>query len=425
MWPDRRIQDLLGIELPIIQAPMAGAGLADLAIGVAEAGGLGSLPCALLRPDQLRTQFGIIRQRTQRPINVNFFCHRPAEFDAAREAAWRRRLEPYYREFGLDPEAPVPASNRAPFDDEFCALVEELRPEVVSFHFGLPERRLLDRVLATDAKILSSATTVEEARWLEAEGCHAIIAQGSEAGGHRGMFRTEDVATQVGTFSLCAAGGGCRGRAGDRGRRHCRWSRHRRRLHARRFGGADRDGLPVLSGVDDCGSTSAGTRNSRRVRNRTHQRLHRTSCPRHRQPCGPRGWAALTSGAGLPLGWGRTRAPPRSDGAERVGRVHVALVGPIGRAMPGNARGRTHPTARRPGAQPAAASLTLSAAAIQMPARMDSRPGSSFGTSVDSCWTPRCREASTSRSAQGPCSVGQSGCSAWTPGAGGFPKKRT
>ena len=202
MWPDRRIQDLLGIELPIIQAPMAGAGLADLAVAVAEAGGLGSLPCALLRPDQLLTQFGIIRQRTQRPINVNFFCHRPAEADAAREAAWRSRLAPYYREFGLDPEAPVPASNRAPFDDEFCTLVEELRPEVVSFHFGLPERRLLDRVLATDAKIMSSATTVEEARWLEAEGCHAIIAQGCEAGGHRGMFRSEDVATQVGTFSL-------------------------------------------------------------------------------------------------------------------------------------------------------------------------------------------------------------------------------
>ena len=202
MWPDRRIQDLFGIELPIIQAPMAGAGLSDLAVAVAEAGGLGSLPCALLTPDHLRNQFGVIRQRTARPINVNFFCHRPATPDAAREATWRRRLEPYYREFGLDPNAPVPASNRAPFDEEFCALVEELRPEVVSFHFGLPEQRLLDRVVATGAKILSSATTVDEARWLEAEGCHAIIAQGAEAGGHRGMFRTEDIATQVGTLSL-------------------------------------------------------------------------------------------------------------------------------------------------------------------------------------------------------------------------------
>ncbi|MCX2724011.1 NAD(P)H-dependent flavin oxidoreductase [Roseibium salinum] len=202
MWPDRRIQDLFGIELPIIQAPMAGAGLAELAIAVSEAGGLGSLPCALLDPDQVRSQFGIIRQQTARPINVNFFCHRSPEPDAEQEAAWRRRLAPYYRELDLDPDVPVQASNRSPFDDEFCLLVEDLRPEVVSFHFGLPERRLLDRVLATGANVLSSATTVDEARWLEAEGCHAIIAQGSEAGGHRGMFRTGDVATQIGTFSL-------------------------------------------------------------------------------------------------------------------------------------------------------------------------------------------------------------------------------
>src|SRR5690625_491891 len=202
MWPDQRIQTLLGIELPIIQAPMAGAGGAELAIAVAEAGGLGALPCALMTHEQLRSQFGIIRQRTSRPINVNFFCHRAPEPDAAREAAWRRRLAPYYRELGLDPAAPVTPSNRAPFDEEFCALVEELRPEVVSFHFGLPERKLLDRVLATSAKILASATTVDEARWLEAGGCHAIIAQGAEAGGHRGMFRTEDVTTQIGTLSL-------------------------------------------------------------------------------------------------------------------------------------------------------------------------------------------------------------------------------
>jgi nitronate monooxygenase len=202
MWPDRRFQELLGIELPIVQAPMAGAGLADLAVGVAEAGGLGSLPSFMLHPDQLRSQFGMIRQRTSRPINMNFFCHRPAEPDQSREAAWQRRLSPYYRELCLDPDAPVPASNRAPFGDDLCVLVEELCPEVVSFHFGLPGRRLLDRVLATGAKVLSSATTVDEALWLETEGCHAIIAQGAEAGGHRGMFQTEDVATQVGTLSL-------------------------------------------------------------------------------------------------------------------------------------------------------------------------------------------------------------------------------
>jgi nitronate monooxygenase len=202
MWPDRRVQDLFGIDVPIVQAPMAGAGLADLAIAVSEAGALGSLPCALLTPEQFRTQFGIIRQRTSRPINVNFFCHQTPEPNAAREAIWRRRLDCYYRELGIDPMAPVPTSNRAPFGEQFCALVEELRPKVVSFHFGLPDQALLARVVSTGAKIVSSATTVDEARWLEAAGCDAIIAQGVEAGGHRGMFRTDDVATQVGTFSL-------------------------------------------------------------------------------------------------------------------------------------------------------------------------------------------------------------------------------
>ena len=167
MWPDRRILDLFGIELPIVQAPMAGAVLADMAVAVAEAGGLGSLPCALLDAEGFRTQLGLIRQRTDRPINVNFFCHRPPAPDPGREAAWKARLAPYYRELGLDPAAPTPAGHRAPFDAAFCALVEELRPEVVSFHFGLPDAPLLDRVRATGAKVVSSATTVDEAVWLE------------------------------------------------------------------------------------------------------------------------------------------------------------------------------------------------------------------------------------------------------------------
>ena len=202
MWPDRRIQDLFGVELPIIQAPMAGPVLADMVVAVAEAGGLGSLPCALLSPDQFRTQLGIVRQRTEKPVNVNFFCHTPPRPDPDREAAWRRRLHNYYVELGIDLLAPVPASNRTPFDGELCELVEEFRPEIVSFHFGLPARHLLDRVKATGAKILSSATTVEEARWLQDRGCDAIIAQGYEAGGHRGMFLSDDIAGQVGTMAL-------------------------------------------------------------------------------------------------------------------------------------------------------------------------------------------------------------------------------
>jgi nitronate monooxygenase len=202
MWMDRRIQDLFGIDLPIIQAPMAGSVGSEMVIAVSEAGGLGSLPCAMLSPEQMRTELGIIRQRTSRPINLNFFCHRPPRAHPAREAAWKRRLESYYIELGLDPQAPAPAAARAPFDSAMCALVEEFAPEVVSFHFGLPERSFLGRVRATGARTISSATTVEEARWLEGEGCDAVIAQGYEAGGHRGMFLTEDILTQAGTMAL-------------------------------------------------------------------------------------------------------------------------------------------------------------------------------------------------------------------------------
>jgi nitronate monooxygenase len=202
MWPDSRVQNLLEIELPILLAPMAGAALSELAIAVAEAGGLGSLPCAMLKPDQVRAELNKIRRRTSRPINLNFFCHRRPEADSKREAAWKERLAPYYLELGLDPHMPIPASTRMPFDDAMCDLVVELKPEVVSFHFGLPEKELLARVRDTGAKILGCATTVDEARWLEQRGCDAILAQGSEAGGHRGMFLTEDISTQVGTMPL-------------------------------------------------------------------------------------------------------------------------------------------------------------------------------------------------------------------------------
>ena len=202
MWPNRGLLDLIGIELPIIQAPLAGAGGSAMAIAASEAGGLGSLPCAMLDADKIRAELGIIRQRTANPLNVNFFCHAPASPDPDREAAWKARLASFYVELGLDPEASAPAVSRAPFDAATCEIVEEFRPEVVSFHFGLPEKSLLDRVKAAGAVILSSATTVAEARWLEDSGCDAIVAQGYEAGGHRGMFLTDDITTQAGTFAL-------------------------------------------------------------------------------------------------------------------------------------------------------------------------------------------------------------------------------
>jgi nitronate monooxygenase len=201
-WPDQRILDLFGIDLPIILAPMAGPGTPQLAVAVSGAGGLGSLPCAQFTLDQARQALDIIRAGTSRPINVNFFCHTPPTPDAEREAKWRARLAPYYIELGLDPATPIPAATRNPFDSAFCALVEEFKPRVVSFHFGLPAPGLLQRVKQTGAKIVSSATTVREARWLEDRGCDAIIAMGLEAGGHRGDFMSEDMARQVGTFAL-------------------------------------------------------------------------------------------------------------------------------------------------------------------------------------------------------------------------------
>ncbi|MCI0913402.1 MULTISPECIES: nitronate monooxygenase family protein [Pseudomonas] len=202
-WPDRRILDLLGIELPILQAPMAGASGSALAIAVANAGGLGALPCAMLTGEQVRDEIAAFRSACpSAPLNLNFFCHQPPAPDVDRDKRWKLALKPYYTELGADFEAPTPVSNRAPFDEHSCQWVEQLRPEVVSFHFGLPDAALLQRVKATGAKVLSSATTVEEALWLEAKGCDAIIAMGSEAGGHRGMFLSEDINSQIGTFAL-------------------------------------------------------------------------------------------------------------------------------------------------------------------------------------------------------------------------------
>ena len=202
MWPDRRLLDLIDIEIPIVQAPMAGASGPAMAIAVGEAGGLGSLPCGMLNAEKARAQIALIRQGTSRPLNVNFFCHTPPEPDPVREAAWKERLAVYYSELGLNASGSAPAVSRDPFNDEMCEVVEECRPEVVSFHFGLPDQTLLDRVKAAGCLVLSSATTVDEARWLEDHGCDAIIAQGYEAGGHRGMFLTDDIATQPGTLAL-------------------------------------------------------------------------------------------------------------------------------------------------------------------------------------------------------------------------------
>lgn len=196
-----RLTDLLGIEVPIIQAPMAGANGIEMVVAVAEAGGLGSLPCALLSPDEVRIEYAAIRQRTRRPVNVNFFCHTSPQPSPSALEAWSRRLEHYYDELGVESSS-APAGGRMAFDETVCQVVEELRPEIVSFQFGLPAATLVERVRAAGATVMSSATSVAEARWLEDHGCDAVIAQGAEAGGHRGMFLTSDVAAQVGTMAL-------------------------------------------------------------------------------------------------------------------------------------------------------------------------------------------------------------------------------
>ncbi len=193
---------LFETSYPIIQAPMAGVQDRRLASAVSNAGGLGSLPCAMLTATALRAELEVLKASTDRPFNLNFFTHTPPKADDAQEQAWRTALAPYYQESGLDQSVIANGPGRQPFDAEMAAIVEEFRPAVVSFHFGLPEPALLHRVKATGARVLSSATTVEEALWLERNGADGIIAQGLEAGGHRGIFLTTDMTTQLGTFAL-------------------------------------------------------------------------------------------------------------------------------------------------------------------------------------------------------------------------------
>jgi nitronate monooxygenase len=201
-WPDPRILDLFEIDVPILLAPMAGAGTPELAVAVSEAGGLGSLACSQMTAGQARAALDLIRQGTSRSVNVNFFCHQPPPPNEAQLLAWHALLAPFYLEHDLDPALPDFSSTRIPFNADFCSLVEDYVPEVVSFHFGLPEPSLLQRVRATGAKVISSATTVAEARWLMDRGCDAVIAMGLEAGGHRGNFLATDMARQIGTFAL-------------------------------------------------------------------------------------------------------------------------------------------------------------------------------------------------------------------------------
>ena len=196
------LRDLLGTELPIIQAPMAGAQNHLLAAAVCEAGGLGSIPAGMLDAMGLATELSAIEALTDRPYNVNFFCHQTPAHDPARIEAWHRKLAPWFAEFGVDAASIPSGPTRQPFDSAMADVLERHRPALISFHFGLPSPDLLQRARATGAKIASSATTLEEGLWLQEHGVDLVIAQGLEAGGHRGIFLNEDLTTQLGTFAL-------------------------------------------------------------------------------------------------------------------------------------------------------------------------------------------------------------------------------
>jgi nitronate monooxygenase len=201
-WQDRRLLDLFGIEHPILQAPMAGPVTPQMAIAASEAGALGAIPAAMLTSETLRGELQVVKQGTGRPINVNFFVHENPRPDAAREAGWRRRLEAYYRELGLAADAGKNAPTRAPFSAAMLDVVLEFKPKLVSFHFGMPEPALVKRLKDAGILVTSSATSAEEARWLVDHGCDVVIAQGNEAGGHRGMFLNDDISRQAGTMAL-------------------------------------------------------------------------------------------------------------------------------------------------------------------------------------------------------------------------------
>jgi nitronate monooxygenase len=201
MWHDRRILDLLDIEHPIIQAPMASATNAELVAAVSEAGGLGSFGAAATPPDRLRATVQAIRQRTNRAFHINLFSAHTEDFDRAARPGprLRKQLAAYHAELGLG-AVPEPAPMFGPAEEQFEVLIEE-GVRIISFHFGA-DPRLVAKAHEAGAKVLCSATTAAEARVLEDMGIDAVIAQGTEAGGHRGTFSVDYRRALIGTMAL-------------------------------------------------------------------------------------------------------------------------------------------------------------------------------------------------------------------------------
>ena len=316
---------------------MAGAQGSALAIAVCNAGGLGALPCAMLDPAAMRRELAALRAGTAAPYAVNFFSHTPPTPDADREQRWRELLAPYYVELGLDPGRVVAAPARVPFGEEAADALDEFEPPVVSFHFGLPAPPLVARVRRWGALVLATATTLDEARWLEARGVDAIVAQGIEAGGHRGNFLSDDLTLQPATRDLVArivgavkvpviAAGGIADAAGVA-----------TVLEARR---RRRDGWYGLSALPRSHHQRRAPRGARRpssARDRVDQPVLGSAGARDRQPIDARAGPDLRRGAGISPRRHRRRAAASRGRAARQRRF-LAAVG----------RGERGPIARGP-----------------------------------------------------------------------------
>ena len=308
-WPDRGLLDLLAITIPIIQAPMAGSDSVALARSVSSTGALGSLACAMLTPDAVRESMSALRHETTSPYNLNFFCHPMKAPDAAAAERWKTFLRPHYERFNLDIETIAESRLRLPFDEEMCAVVQELKPEVVSFHFGLPTASLVDRLKSRGMKIVSSATSVSEAKWLESRGCDAIIAQGFEAGGHRGMFLETNSASwtvrSAASSQRCSLGSGhC-----------CRWNCRRSGCYCGvrtwRVGCAVGHCVPVLPRGKYFSPSPPGSRTGRGYRNGIDESVQWPPGERHSEP--------VSSGIGADV--------RRRTGISLRSNAHCALAG--------------------------------------------------------------------------------------------------
>jgi nitronate monooxygenase len=299
------------LEHPLIQAPMAGTQAGAMAAAVSKTGALGSLPCAVLTAESMRKEVELVRAQTSNPLNVNFFVHVAPKEEPAREAAWRKLLQPYYDEYGIDATTRSRRRRTRALQRRLRRRARAFKPEVVSFHFGCRRAKLLARVKGWGSKVLASATTVAEAQWLEANGADAVIAQGLEAGGHRGIFLSEDLTTQVGTLALVRqvvaavkipviAAGGIADAAGVRA--------------VLALGASAAQVGTAFLLCDESNDESDLPRRAQVARGAphgAHESLHGAARARHREPTHARDRADESPGACLPARHGRTGAAAR------------------------------------------------------------------------------------------------------------------